>query len=115
MLNDSTMRRGVGGHGLGLLLDDAAEDLDRRIARDLALAEDDQPRQVGAGEVLEDRAGGGRREDHRGIAVLEQRADRGGRGVDDAPGRVVAEGLGGPRLGLAAGGGQAVVQVGGPA
>ena len=43
-----------GGHGLGLFLDNAAEDLERRIARDLALAQDDQPGQVGAGQVLED-------------------------------------------------------------
>ena len=92
---------GVRGHGLGLFLDHAAEDLDRRIARDLALAQDDQPGQVGPGQVLEDRAGAGRREDHRGIAVLDQRADGHGDGADDAPGRVVAEGLGGPGLGLA--------------
>ena len=82
-------------HGLGLFLDHAAEDLDRRIARDLALAQDDQPGQVGARQVLEDRARSRRREDDRRIAALDQRADRDGDGADDAPGRILAQGSAG--------------------
>ncbi len=44
---------GEGGHGLGLFFNHAAHDLDRGIARDLTLAEHDQPWQVGPGQVFE--------------------------------------------------------------
>ena len=78
----------------------------RRIARNLALAQDNQPGQIGAGQILEDRTRSGRRDDDRGITVVDERADRDRDGADDAPGRILAQGFGRARFGLACRGGQ---------
>ncbi len=80
---------------------DSAEHFDGRIAGDLALAEDDQPWQIGAGQVLEHRPGLRRREDDRRIARFDERPDGLGHGPHQAPRGVGPERRAGPRLGLA--------------